>query len=68
MKYIVPVYYTGLDHFIVEASTPEEAVEEARNSFQAGDPPAPTGSEYEDFDHAGEPQYLYGSITKVKKP
>lgn len=67
MKYVVPVYYTGLDHFIVEASTPEEAVEKARDSFKAGNPPTPTGSKYEDFERAGKPYFLYGPTKKVKK-
>jgi hypothetical protein len=53
MKYEVPIIYTGLANFIVEADSPEEAKEKAKLKFNGGEPEDTLGNEWEEFDHFG---------------
>lgn len=48
MNYTVYVRYEGSNTYVVEASSPEEAAEKAKQLFLDGDDGIMTGSEYED--------------------
>lgn len=56
MKYLVPVNYVGTANFIVEATSPEEAREQARLAFYNGEPEAMLGHESEKITSVEEPE------------
>jgi hypothetical protein len=49
-RYEVRVVYRGLSNFIVEAATPEEAKEKAREMFNNGEEAPVLGNEWEEID------------------
>ena len=55
-KYCVPVIYKGMDNFIVEAGSEEEAKELAYGAFNDGAAPAVCGNEWEKFVDCGKPE------------
>ena len=57
-KYCVPVYFTGMDNFIVEAATPSEARDKARELFNGGEQPDECGNEYHTIDAVGTPELV----------
>jgi hypothetical protein len=56
MRFIVPIHYTGLAHFSVEAATSEDAKEQARIAFGEGKDEVALGSEYEEIERVGTPE------------
>ena len=53
-KYCVPVYYIGFSNFIVEADSPQQAIEMAEAKFKNGDEPDACGNEFESIDGFGD--------------
>jgi len=44
-KYEVPIVYVGQSNYIIEAASPEEAEQKARDRFKEGDDPDVLGRE-----------------------
>ena len=57
-KYIVPVIYLGLNNYVVEAESPEEAVKKAKIMYQEDEPPAAFVHDWEEIDHIGDVEEL----------
>jgi hypothetical protein len=57
-KFVVPICYSGLSNFIVEASTKDEALDLASEKFKNGETPEMLGNEYEDIGTIGEIERL----------
>jgi hypothetical protein len=57
-KFCVPVIYSGLSNFIVEADNKEEAETKARELFRGGETPDMLGNEYENVESIGEIEQL----------
>ena len=53
-KYAVPVVYRGLNTYIIEASSPEEAREKALIEYQEGEPGCPLASDWEEVERVGD--------------
>jgi hypothetical protein len=53
-RYVVPIHYIGLNIYIVDASSPEEAEAEARVRYYDGDKSDDTRGEWEEIDRIGE--------------
>jgi hypothetical protein len=51
MKYCVYVLYRGTSNYIVEAATPEEAEEKAREEYANGAMPPLLGNEWEEIEN-----------------
>ena len=49
MEYCIPIIYRGLDNFIVEADSLEQAKELAKAQFNNGEPPVICGNEWEEI-------------------
>jgi hypothetical protein len=50
IKYAVCIRYHGISHYVVDASSPEEAEEMAREMYLNGEPETPLGGEFEEID------------------
>ena len=53
-KYCVPIVYTGLENYIVEAETPEKAKALAKAAFKNGEKGTSLGNEWEEIDRFGD--------------
>lgn len=55
MKYEIPIIYRGQVNFIVEAESPEKALEIATQRFNNGDTPDVLGNEWEQIEMVKKP-------------
>jgi hypothetical protein len=53
-KYVVPIVYRGLNTYIIEAPSPEEAREKALAEYQDGEPGVLFASDWEEVDRVGD--------------
>lgn len=57
-RYEVPIVYKGQANFVVDAESPEEAIEKARAKFNAGDKEDVFGNEWESIERVGDVEVL----------
>lgn len=57
-RYEVPIVYQGQANFVVDAESPEEAIEKAKAKFKAGDSEDVLGNEWESIQRVGEVEVL----------
>ena len=52
-RYLVPINYSGLSHYVVDAASLDEAEETAKELFKEGDEGTSCGNEFETIDSVG---------------
>lgn len=62
-QYEVPIYYSGLLNYIVEADSPEMARQLATDRFYRAEPPEDLGNEYERIDVVGKIKAVEGDLS-----